>query len=311
MSEMNLTDKEWYLMAKQATATASQTNTLADTLSLKISKEPDTASLHDQILNSDEEDEQIEEEEEDEENLKDLSISSLSNHNNINSLPTPPVSTASSSTSLLKPNETTTVSLQSIKSFNCNNTINNQKSKQQQQQRQLQPVSNSLTGNGNTYELSNDLKQKEIEILNRKYGGHLRARRAARVIQLAYRQYKLKKNYEKLFENNLRRRSIDVVMLNNKKNNESQETFSKISRTNRTNSRANFDLASVDFEHLVERIENENLNSININVAHFNDSLSLFYSTGTENRNINYSNVAATCAASASLTSTVLTVPTR
>ena len=50
----------------------------------------------------------------------------------------------------------------------------------------------------NAYELSQDLHDKQLEMLERKYGGHLTARRAARVIQQAYRQYCLNKNFEKL-----------------------------------------------------------------------------------------------------------------
>lgn len=65
------------------------------------------------------------------------------------------------------------------------------------------------------YELSNDLQQKQIEMLNRKYGGHLRARRAARIIQLAFREYRMRKNYIKLCENTLKRRSIEVTASQN------------------------------------------------------------------------------------------------
>ena len=50
----------------------------------------------------------------------------------------------------------------------------------------------------NAYELSQDLHDKQLEMLERKYGGHLRARRAARVIQQAYRHYRLNKNFDRL-----------------------------------------------------------------------------------------------------------------
>lgn len=50
----------------------------------------------------------------------------------------------------------------------------------------------------NHYELSQDLQDKQIEMLERKYGGSLRCRRAARIIQRAYRQYKLQKNFRHL-----------------------------------------------------------------------------------------------------------------
>ena len=67
--------------------------------------------------------------------------------------------------------------------------------------------------------------------LDEKYGGYLRARRAARTIQLAYREYKLRKNYLKLCENSLKRRSY----------------MSKEALT------SGVDVASADFEHLVEK----------------------------------------------------------
>ncbi|XP_070476551.1 IQ motif and SEC7 domain-containing protein 3 isoform X1 [Equus przewalskii] len=48
------------------------------------------------------------------------------------------------------------------------------------------------------YELSLDLKSKQIEMLEHKYGGHLVSRRAACTIQTAFRQYQLSKNFEKI-----------------------------------------------------------------------------------------------------------------
>nr|XP_046191561.1 IQ motif and SEC7 domain-containing protein 3-like [Oncorhynchus gorbuscha] len=48
------------------------------------------------------------------------------------------------------------------------------------------------------YELSLDLKNKQIEMLEHKYGGHLISRRAATKIQTAFRQYQLSKNFEKI-----------------------------------------------------------------------------------------------------------------
>ncbi len=50
----------------------------------------------------------------------------------------------------------------------------------------------------NAYELSQDLHDKQLEMLERKYGGHMRAKRAAKVIQHAYRQYCLNKNFDRL-----------------------------------------------------------------------------------------------------------------
>ena len=50
----------------------------------------------------------------------------------------------------------------------------------------------------NAYELSQDLREKQLELLEKKYGGSLVARRAARVIQNAYRQYSMNRNFTKL-----------------------------------------------------------------------------------------------------------------
>ncbi|XP_058600048.1 IQ motif and SEC7 domain-containing protein 3 isoform X2 [Neofelis nebulosa] len=52
--------------------------------------------------------------------------------------------------------------------------------------------------NASDYELSLDLKNKQIEMLEHKYGGHLVSRRAACTIQTAFRQYQLSKNFEKI-----------------------------------------------------------------------------------------------------------------
>lgn len=48
------------------------------------------------------------------------------------------------------------------------------------------------------YELSQDLQDKQIEMLERRYGGSVRSRRAAKTIQRAYRQYCMNKNFQKL-----------------------------------------------------------------------------------------------------------------
>ncbi|KAL0963037.1 hypothetical protein UPYG_G00348800 [Umbra pygmaea] len=70
------------------------------------------------------------------------------------------------------------------------------------------------------YELSLDLKNKQIEMLEHKYGGHLISRRAATKIQTAFRQYQLSKNFEKirnsLLESRLPRRiSLRKVRVQN------------------------------------------------------------------------------------------------
>jgi hypothetical protein len=60
------------------------------------------------------------------------------------------------------------------------------------------PSSPSINCQINAYELSQDLHDKQIEMLEKKYGGSLRCRRAARIIQRAYRQYKLEQNFRHL-----------------------------------------------------------------------------------------------------------------
>lgn len=261
MSAINITDKDWYLIPKinveDTTSSSSSTakTTVAtrangETLFKETLKGEEIHTINEdsdlEELNDIEEENDDEEEENHEVNLLNerlceptcLSISSLNsstNHNNTNTLPTPPASSASSSTSSLKTNDLL--------------------------------AKHSTTGSNSSkapYELSHDFKQKEIELLNRRYGGHLRARRAARTIQLAYRQYKLKQNYEKLFENNLRRRSIDIMMIQQHKQelklNNINKDYTTVATSNANNNKLNIDLASVDFEQLVERIDNENNN---------------------------------------------------
>ncbi|CAH1264460.1 IQSEC1 [Branchiostoma lanceolatum] len=63
---------------------------------------------------------------------------------------------------------------------------------------------------GSEYELSIDLQHKQIELLERKYGGHFIANRAARVVQRAFRHYCMTRNFQKLrnaqLENRMSRR---------------------------------------------------------------------------------------------------------
>ncbi|XP_053320548.1 IQ motif and SEC7 domain-containing protein 3 isoform X2 [Spea bombifrons] len=79
-------------------------------------------------------------------------------------------------------------------------------------------------GTSNTdYELSMDLKNKQIEMLEHKYGGHLVSRRAACTIQTAFRQYQLSKNFEKIRDSLLqsrlpRRISLRKVRVHNTEN---------------------------------------------------------------------------------------------
>lgn len=48
------------------------------------------------------------------------------------------------------------------------------------------------------YELSDDLRTKQVEMLARKYGGQAKAARAARVIQNAYRRYRLNRSFARM-----------------------------------------------------------------------------------------------------------------
>ncbi|VDM18072.1 unnamed protein product [Hydatigera taeniaeformis] len=50
----------------------------------------------------------------------------------------------------------------------------------------------------NTYELSDDLRAKEVDLMERCYGGRLRAQRAARIIQRKYREYRMRAQYAQL-----------------------------------------------------------------------------------------------------------------
>jgi hypothetical protein len=51
---------------------------------------------------------------------------------------------------------------------------------------------------GSLYELSQDLQDKQLELLEKKYGGRLRARHAALVIQQAYRRFSMQKKFDRI-----------------------------------------------------------------------------------------------------------------
>ncbi|XP_022532512.2 IQ motif and SEC7 domain-containing protein 1 isoform X2 [Astyanax mexicanus] len=63
-----------------------------------------------------------------------------------------------------------------------------------------------------SYELSTDLQDKQVAMLERKYGGRFISRHAARTIQTAFRQYQMNKNFERLrssmSENRMSRRIV-------------------------------------------------------------------------------------------------------
>ncbi|XP_039527270.1 IQ motif and Sec7 domain ArfGEF 1a isoform X1 [Pimephales promelas] len=63
-----------------------------------------------------------------------------------------------------------------------------------------------------SYELSTDLQDKKVEMLERKYGGRFITRHAARTIQTAFRRHQMNKNFERLrscmSENRMSRRIL-------------------------------------------------------------------------------------------------------
>lgn len=97
-----------------------------------------------------------------------------------------------------------------------------------------------------SYELSSDLFEKRIEVLRNKYGGAENAEKAARIIQEAYRRYRMRLNFRKIRKSKNRRLtvenkvilpedklenspSIDAVELVKGSGNESEEeTFNKL-----------------------------------------------------------------------------------
>ncbi|CAF1561262.1 unnamed protein product [Rotaria magnacalcarata] len=152
----------------------------------------------------------------------------------------------------------------------------------------------------NAYELSQDLQDKQIEMLEKKYGGSLRCRRAATRIQRAYRQYKLQQNFRHLcatMKTN-KRLSCTFVDTNNTYNHQNQsiKPLKPCLRTKTTNTSASLpiytedllnistssssssntptnsdsislsftdrhlDLPSINFEHFIETTKQQNKN---------------------------------------------------
>ncbi|CAF0926776.1 unnamed protein product [Didymodactylos carnosus] len=140
------------------------------------------------------------------------------------------------------------------------------------------------------YELSQDLQDKQIEMLQRKYGGVLRTKRAASVIQRAFRQYKLEKNFRLICETAkankrisrtfseqqhplcsfyqekiptppalkpcLRMRKSDTTTpIHNEKGNDSSSSSSSNTPTNEHFIDKKIDLPSINFEHFIETNE--------------------------------------------------------
>lgn len=74
-------------------------------------------------------------------------------------------------------------------------------------------TSSSIEEKNSKYELSEEMRQREIEFMCRRYGGFANANRAACLIQARYRQYRMAKNYDRLCENTIaKRRSLNPVL---------------------------------------------------------------------------------------------------
>lgn len=71
-----------------------------------------------------------------------------------------------------------------------------------------------------SYELSQDLQEKKIELLERKYGGSVRAQRAALTIQRAFRRYMLDKKFASIRANaNIEKRNSSSQQFNHQNEN--------------------------------------------------------------------------------------------
>ncbi|XP_062871947.1 IQ motif and SEC7 domain-containing protein 1-like isoform X5 [Trichomycterus rosablanca] len=78
------------------------------------------------------------------------------------------------------------------------------------------------------YELSTDLQDKQVEMLERKYGGRFISRHAARTIQTAFRQYQMNKNFERLRSSMSENRMSRRIFLSNMRMQFSLETPDKV-----------------------------------------------------------------------------------
>ncbi|XP_072847584.2 IQ motif and SEC7 domain-containing protein 2 isoform X5 [Pogona vitticeps] len=78
-----------------------------------------------------------------------------------------------------------------------------------------------------SYELSTDLQDKKVEMLERKYGGYFRSRRAARTIQTAFRQYRMNKKFERLRSSASESRMSRRIILSNMRMQYSFEEYDK------------------------------------------------------------------------------------
>uniref|UniRef100_H2ZJI8 Uncharacterized protein n=1 Tax=Ciona savignyi TaxID=51511 RepID=H2ZJI8_CIOSA len=63
----------------------------------------------------------------------------------------------------------------------------------------------------NSYELSSDIRDKQVEVLRKLYGGAQKSEHAARVIQEAYRKYRMRVNFRKIRHSKVRRLTVESV----------------------------------------------------------------------------------------------------
>lgn len=127
----------------------------------------------------------------------------------------------------------------------------------------------------NQYELSQDLHDKQLEILERKYGGNLRCRRAATIIQRAYRQYKLRENFRHLCATVKTNKRLSCSFLDSQPNHFQIQTLKplkpclripkksslKITPHVEDSSISQLDLPSINFEHFIESETTKNPNT--------------------------------------------------
>ncbi|CAF1567303.1 unnamed protein product [Adineta ricciae] len=103
------------------------------------------------------------------------------------------------------------------------------------------------------YDLSQDLRDKQIEILERKYGGKLRCRRAAIIIQRGYRQYRLKENFRHLCATVKTNKRLSCTFLEQNQIIKPLKPCLRISRkSERHFPEHHLDLPSINFEHFIE-----------------------------------------------------------
>lgn len=101
------------------------------------------------------------------------------------------------------------------------------------------------------YELSQDLHDKQIEILERKYGGNLRCRHAAKIIQRAYRQYRLRENFRHLCATIKTNQRLSCTFIENTNQKPSIKPLKPCLRLPK-NVDHHLDLPSINFEHFIE-----------------------------------------------------------